>query len=451
MPSKNTRSHPPSPKGFYADWGAIQRILRWCGLSIGPAFLAAILTTMLMDIANREQLLRSSHSWLYPLLPAGAMAIYFFQRPFPQKAQALALPGLHESRPGVPRYSLPFIYGSTLLTHLFGASAGREGAGMQAAATIGQEFAGWYALDATPRQVIISASVAAAFGALFGTPIAAAVFSLELLRMERFPYNALVPCGIGGVLGLGVTALMGSQATQFRYLFSHTPGLSFDGMFRFDLRLLLVVVLLGIVIGLLSCAFTELVRRVRYLASWFIEPRWLAPLLASIVLALLGYFTPARDYMGLGILPVAPHSPSILTAFLPGYQPPFTWIWKLLLTLLTLTAGFRGGEIVPLLYMGTTLAHTLTPLTGIDLSLLCSLAFIATLAAAANTPIAAIFLAAELFGSQHIVYFAFCSLVAYFLSPATKTPGRPAIRGIPKLFTQFIDPTSHNPNQHQKV
>jgi H+/Cl- antiporter ClcA len=429
-----------SSKDYRPNWPAMKRTLRWCGLAFGPAILTGFLTTLLIKLVDREQQLRSAQPWLFLLLPLGAIAIYLFQRPFPQKALPLALPGLHEIERGISRHSIPFIYVSTLLTHLFGASAGREGASFQAGVGIGQEFAGWYDLDTAPRQIIISACVASAFAALFGTPIAAAVFALELTRIERFPYNALVPCGVGGLAGLGVAAVMGMHNSQFKYLFSHALPISFNGPYSMDIRLLLVTVGLGIILGLVCCAFTELSRQVRYLGSWIIQPAWVMPLFASVVLALLGYFTPARDYMGLGILPTSPSIPSILSAFQPGELNSLGWLWKMALTLLTFAAGFRGGEIVPLLFIGTILAHFLAPFAGVNLTVFCSLAFVGIFAAAANTPIAGIFLSVELFGSQYIVYFAFCSLIAYFLSPLSGTRGKFSARGIPKLFTPNLFP-----------
>ncbi|HVU93679.1 MAG TPA: chloride channel protein [Puia sp.] len=428
------------------DWPALQRTLRWSILILGPAAVTAILTAILLKLVDVEQRFRFSHPWLILLLPAGALVIYFFQRPYPQKAGPMALPGLHDIRSGLSRYSIPFIYCSTLLTQFLGGSAGREGGSFQAASGIGQQFAGWYSSEAVSKGVVVSGSIASAFGVLFGTPVAAAFFALELLRAEKLPYSALVPCIVGGFTGIGISSFFGTMPSQFKYLFTHTLGMNVNGPFQPDLRLALATAGLAVLLGLLYCAFTEATRQIRYLTSRHVRPGWLSPVLMALVLAALGYFSPVNEYLGLGILPSSANAPSILTAFQSGPIDSFGWLWKLLLTLLTLAAGFRGGEIVPLLFIASCLAHVLAPLAGISVSVIVPIAFVAIFAAAANTPLAGIFLGVELFGSRYIVYFALGCLIAYFFSPPTKTPHRLIIRGIPKLLLRQTHPETE-PNQ----
>ena len=297
------KKHLPGPH-------ALKRSLRWYALCLGPTVGCALLTLVLMRIIDLEQSIRAAHPWLYLFLPFGVIATYAFQCPFPQKALPVALQDLHEPpNDNGPHHALSFIYGSTLLTHLFGGSAGREGAGFQAAAVIGQRFGGRYGHEGPPRRIVVSSATAAVFAVLFGTPIAAGVFAFELTRAGRFPANSLVPCFAGGLAGSIVTVVAGPPASQFKHLFSVLPPAAGGSPLPAEPCLFLIVLLLGILAGGLSCAFTELSLQVRYLCSWVIEPRWVAPLLASVALAALGFFTPARAYMGLGIRPAGPHEP----------------------------------------------------------------------------------------------------------------------------------------------
>ena len=415
-------------------WPSLKITLQWCGLCLGPAILSAIATLLLMQLVDKTQTFRSAHPLLFLLLPIGAVGIYLFQRRYPQKALPFTLQNLHQVPAASSRYALPFLYISTALTHLFGGSAGREGPSFQTAATIGEQFANWYGPNAPPKRIIAASAIAAAFAVLFGTPMAAAIFALELTRIERFPAKSLVPSIVGACTGLGIGMVAGPTPSQFKYLFSVTLPVSSDGAFHADLRLFIVALVLGILMGALSCAFTEASIQLRYVASWIIQPRWVAPIFASAMLAVFAFFTPAANYMGLGILPTTPQDMSILAAFQPASIPAYAWLIKLALTLLTLTAGFRGGELVPLLVIATLLAHSLCPLAGIPTPVFCAMAFVAIFAAAANTPIAAILLSAELFGGQYLVYATFCILIAYFLSPPTRSLGTPHRHGIPKLF-----------------
>lgn len=344
---------------------------------------------------------RENHLWLIALLPVAGFVIGWAYHRWGREVEAgnnLLLDTLHEPKARIPFRMAPFVYIGTLATHLFGGSAGREGTALQMAGAIADQFSKPLRLNVEERKMLIIAAIAAGFGSVFGTPLAGAILGLEVFLIGRLRYNALFPAFAAAILADLVTRLW--QTGHTHYHIPEVPELS--------LQNLLYAMLAGIVFGLTAAFFSKAMKRVGSLIKHYILYPPLRPVLGGILVALAVWAIGTTQYIGLGI-------PTIVAAF--GEQlPPYDFVLKIAFTVITLSAGFKGGEVTPLFFIGATLGNALSYLIPLPTGLLAGMGFVAVFAGATNTPIACIVMAVELFGSACGVYVAIACVVAYLLS-----------------------------------
>jgi H+/Cl- antiporter ClcA len=354
--------------------------------------------------------------WAHPgcllVLPVAGVAMGTLYRRWGKGAGRgtnLLLEAIRHPGTPVPARLAPFILGSTLLTHLCGGSAGREGTAVQ----MGGGIAAWWiqrlGLPADEQPGALQAGLAAGFGAVFGTPLAGAVFALEVDRLGRLRGSGLLPCLAAAFLGDSVCRLWGAPHTHFQ-----VGTLTHFGLWSTSL-LLAQALALGVVSGGVARGFVEVLHRLTGLFQP-LRPAWLTPVIgASAVLGLSGWLG-TDAYLGLGITHPDPSAPSLVAAFHAGGATPWSWLWKLLLTALTLAAGFKGGEVTPLFFIGATLGHVVSPWLGLPVELGAALGFVAVFAGASNTPIACTLLGCELFGWHWVPFLAAACTAAYLVS-----------------------------------
>jgi H+/Cl- antiporter ClcA len=259
--------------------------------------------------------------------------------------------------------------------------------------------------------------IAAGFGAVFGTPVAGAVFALEVLAIGQVKYDALVPCLVASILADITCSLYGVHHTHYQILFIQTPA-RWLPFLSIDLWLLLKVTVAGAVFGLVAWLFSNTAHFIKDISGKYIRPYWLVPVVGSVLVIAISYALGTFDYLGLGVTnPTG--GVSIVSAFLPGGATHWSWFWKLLLTAITLSTGFKGGEVTPLFFIGATLGNTLAMLSGSPVDLFAGLGFIAVFAGATNTPLACTIMGAELFGANNIAYYAVACFMAYYFSGHT--------------------------------
>ena len=309
----------------------------------------------------------------------------------------------------------PLVIFTTIITHLFGGSAGREGTAVQVGGSIAGLIAKRLRLSGEDTRILLLAGIAAGFGAVFGTPVTGAVFALEVLTTGRVKYHALLPCLMASVLAHVVVGAWGIHHTQYRILFREAP-VTLLRFLPFDFLLLLKIIVAGIAFGLVAAAFTKLTHSIKHLAGKWIKPQWLIPVTGGCIIIGLTYALGTTDYLGLGVTAKQPGGASIVAAFKTGGVTGFSWFWKLLFTAITLGTGFKGGEVTPLFFIGAALGHTLAVLLGVPVDLLAGLGFIAVFSGAANTPLACTLMGVELFGSEHVLYYAVACFTAYYFS-----------------------------------
>lgn len=392
--------------------------LKWFLLTIPVALITGSLVALFLFLLEKATHLRWSHEWLIYLLPVAGIlivALYRFKGKNAEAGNNLVMDEIHKPGGGIPARMAPFVLVTTVVTHLFGGSAGREGTAIQ----IGGSMAHWIGkvikLSQSDFRILLISGMAAGFGGVFGTPVAGTIFALEVMAIGRIRYDALLPAFFASVMSHIVCTAYGITHTHYQIDFHESIGAA-TSFFHFDLALLSWVMMAGIFFGLASFGFSELSHTIKSLANKFIRKKLLIPVGGGLLVLGISFLLGTRDYLGLGVYSADGEGISIVNSFKSGGVDTFSWFWKLLLTAITLSTGFKGGEVTPLFFIGATLGNTIAMLTGNPVPLFAAIGFIAVFAGATNTPLACTIMGVELFGGEHILYFAVACFVAYYFS-----------------------------------
>ncbi len=392
-------------------------LTRSIALVIPVAVITGLIVAFFLWLLDFVTELRWSNNCLIYLLPLSGVVITVLYQSYGRGTEAgnnLIINEIHESTDkGVPLRMTPMIILTTVFTHLFGGSAGREGTAVQIGGSIASYFSRIIKLSKSDNRVLLMAGIAAGFGAVFGTPIAGAVFALEVLSIGRIKYDALMPCLFAAILADVVCSVCGISHTH--YHISHQETVSWLNV-SVNVSLLLKVVLSSIVFGLAAMLFVKASDIIKETSIKFIGQKLLIPVIGGGLVLTISYLLGTSDYLGLSVKTQSGTGISIVSAFNKGGAEAFSWFWKLLLTAITLSMGFKGGEVTPLFFIGATLGNSLAVLLGCPIDLLAGLGFIAVFAAATNTPLASIILGVELFGGEYILFYAISCVVAYYFS-----------------------------------
>ncbi|MBN2234434.1 MAG: DUF190 domain-containing protein [Opitutales bacterium] len=356
-----------------------------------------------------------NNSWLLYLLPAAGIVVGWVYHRVGKSAEGgnnLILDRIHEPGGGVPSRMAPLILVSTLVTHLFGGSAGREGTAVQMGGSLASAYGRLCRFSAENMRVLLMAGVAAGFGSVFGTPLTGAIFAMEVLVIGRMQYDALIPVLVASMVGDYTCSAWGIHHSIYHIGIADgsTTHAAFDG------ALLSKVLLAAMAFGLASKLFAELTHGLQQGLKRITPSPPMRAALGGVLVIGLFYLVGSPDYLGLGVYGRTPDSVTLLSAFEEGGSTPWSWWWKLIFTAVTLAAGFKGGEVTPLFFIGATLGHTLAVLLGAPVDLFAGLGFIAVFAGATNTPLACTIMGIELFGSHYALYFGVVCFVAYYFS-----------------------------------
>jgi len=347
---------------------------------------------------------RESHLWIIALLPLGGLIIglsYHYLGESVVKGNNLLLEELHTPRKIIPIRMVPLVLFGTLATHLFGGSAGREGTAVQMGGAIADRFTKWFRLNDTDRKVIIIMGISAGFASVFGTPLAGAVFALEVMILGKVRYQALLPSFIVAYIAHYTCLLFNVHHTH--YSIPVAPPL--------QANTLLYTILCGIAFGLAALLFSKTVHFFSAQFKKYIAYPPLRPVIGGVVIALVIWAMGTTKYIGLGV-------PTIVDSF-SIQQPYYAFLIKLLLTTFTLGAGFKGGEVTPLFFVGATLGSALFLIVPLPMVLLAGMGFVAVFSGATNTPIACTLMGIELFGTEAALYLGLACVVAYLFSGHT--------------------------------
>ncbi len=395
----------------------LRAIAKWIAVVVPMAIVVGSLCAVFLWSLDRVTEARFAHPWLiYGMPAAGFLMVLAYQR-FGRSAEGgnnLIVEQIHEPGGGVPLRMAPFILVSTVLTHLVGGSAGREGTAVQLGGSIASAFAKIFRLKPADIRILLMAGIAAGFGAVFGTPIAGVIFALEVLTIGRMQYEALLPCLMAAIAADWTCHAWGIEHIQ--YHIAYLQNAAGAGGFHLEALLLLKVGIAGMVFGLMARVFAELSHGLSSVFKAVCAYAPLRPVIAGLILIGLVHLTGTRDYLGLGVWSPNPGDATIAGFFDPARIDHWSWFWKTVFTVVTLSAGFKGGEVTPLFFIGAALGNALAALFGAPADLFAGLGFVAVFAGATNTPLACMIMGIELFGATHAVYIATACFLAYLCS-----------------------------------
>ncbi|MGY3214461.1 voltage-gated chloride channel family protein [Mucilaginibacter sp. HD30] len=419
------------------SFNTLKHIARWIAIIAPVAVAIGSMVALFLWLLKWSIHFRFSHPWLLYALPVAGVAIWFVYKKWgstSDKGNNLIIEEIHTPGGGVPKRLAPLVLVATVLTHLFGGSAGREGTAVQIGGSIAQFFSKQFNLNAADTRIMLTAGIAAGFGAVFGTPLAGAIFALEVLAVGRIQYDALLACLVAAIIGDLTVSAWGIHHTAYHIdIIPATQG-AFSSYFHLDMLLLLKVVTAAIIFGITSRLFAEAVHAVKNTLNKFISAEWLVPIIGGVLIIALTLIIGKPDYLSLGVDAEYPGAITIPSAFHLNGAHTWSWLWKTIYTAITLGSGFKGGEVTPLFYIGATLGNTLSQLMDAPVSLFAALGFIAVFAGATNTPLACTIMGVELFGGEYVLLFAIACFTAYFFSGKTSIYGAQRT-AVPKVYS----------------
>ena len=401
-------------------------LLRWLLVSGLTGVACGLVGAAFYYVVSFVTAARQAHGWLLFCLPLAGLFIVWSYRVLGMENDSGTNQIIASVRSGEkpPLRLALLIFVSTALTHLTGGSAGREGAALQIGGSVAASIGRLLRLGERNMNLIVMCGMSAVFTALFGTPLSATVFSLEVVSVGIVHYSALFPCLLASLVTTGVTRLLGVHPEG--YVLMGGPALDWQFMLRTGL--------LAIACALLSMAFCELMHRTNHLYKKYLPNQYLRVLAGAAILIVLTLLVGSRNYNGAG--------GDIIEEALAGHAVPYAFLLKMLFTAVTLGAGFRGGEIVPTFFVGATFGCAAAPLLGLDPAFGGAIGMIALFCGVTNCPLASIFLSIELFGSSHVLFFALACALSYLLS------GKFSLYSAQKLVYSKLEPRFIDENAH---
>ena len=380
--------------------------LKWLIITSIVAILVGIASAGFLKALEWAAETRTDNFWLFWMLPIGGFAIGLIYHLFGQNIEAgnnLILDRINLPKGVIPIKMAPLVLLGTVGTHLFGGSAGREGTAVQMGGAIADQFAPMFRLKKRDRHLLLISGVAAGFSSVFGTPLAGAIFGLEVFLMGKITYEAILPTFTSAILADYFCQLASSESffniSHTHYHIGEVPPINGIN--------LLWICFAGVAFGFAGMTFSKLTKFFGSQFKKYISYPPLRPFTGGIMVVGLIYIFGSR-YIGLGV-------PVIEQAF-HHQEVPEAFLLKILFTAITLGAGFKGGEVTPLFFVGATLGSTLSIIIDLPTGLLAGAGFVAVFSSAANTPLATIFMGIELFGHEAGVYIALACVIAYLFS-----------------------------------
>ena len=378
--------------------GRVRLLVRWLVLAGITGAVLGILGGLFGRSITAVTVFRGNHPWMLYLLPLAGLGIVAMYRLDPYKTGTnRVLEGI-QSNTYIPLRTAPLIAASTVITHAFGASAGREGAALQLGGSIGGTIGKWLKMDDYDHKIMIMCGMSAGFSALFGTPLTATVFAMEVVSVGIMQYAALVPCSVAALTAKGFAEFLGAHGEHF----------ALPAVTAFDWRSAGLTVLLALCCAAVSILFCVVLHCTEHLYKKWIPDEWLRITAGGCLVILMTKLLGTTDYLGAGmdVIELAMEGKVIAAAFLV----------KMVFTAVSLGSGFRGGEIVPTLFVGATFGCLFGQVTGLSPSLAAVCGMASVFCGVTNCPVSSLLLSFELFGFECMPFFLLSVSIAYLES-----------------------------------
>lgn len=374
--------------------------LKWTGISVLCGLPVGLVGAIFHHLVEEATLFREEHRWIIWLLPAAGVLIAWLYRAAGMETDGGTNTVLSSvrSEKELRFRTAPLIFAGTVLTHLFGGSAGREGAALQLGGSIGAQLGRWLRLDSRDRHIITLCGMSACFAALFGTPLTAAFFAMEVVSVGLMYYTAIVPCLFSALIGAGIAGQLGAVPTSFAV--GEIPALSLASAAQ--------AAGMGILCAGVSILFCTAIHMTGHQMKKLLPNSLVRAAAGGALVAAAAFLLGTTDYNGAGM--------DVVARALAGEARPEAFLLKILFTAVTLGAGFRGGEIVPVFFAGATFGCAAGPLLGLPAGFGGALGIAALFCGVVNCPLSSLLLCLELFGGEGMPLFAVAIAVSYLLS-----------------------------------
>ncbi|MBQ9915474.1 MAG: chloride channel protein, partial [Clostridia bacterium] len=375
-------------------------LLKWLLLATIVGLLGGLVGSLFHLSVDFVTEVRMEHPWVLYLLPLGGVLIvgmYYLFRAQGQIDTNRVLESVSQDK-NIPFVMVPLIFISTVITHFLGGSAGREGAALQLGGGIGYNVGKCFRLNQTDKHIIVMAGMSSVFSALFGTPLTATVFAIEVVCVGILHYESFLPCIISSVVAYHVSLFFGISPVRF-------DSVVFQAI---TLDSLIKVIVLSILCALVSILFCTAIHKCEHSFRKLFHNKYIEAFIGAALVILLTLLVGSFDYNGAGM--------DIITRAIGGEARPEAFLLKIIFTAITISAGFKGGEIVPAFFVGSTFGCTAGALLGLDASFGAAIGFVALFCGVVNCPLASVFLSIEVFGAEGILFFATACAVSYLMS-----------------------------------
>lgn len=377
----------------------VKLVLKWIMISILIGLIGGLVGTAFHISVDAVTEIRQENNWLVYLLPIGGLLIAFLYKKFNAEKGMDTNRVLRavKSEADVPVRMMPLIFSGTVISHLFGGSVGREGAALQLGGSVGYNLSRYLKTDKSQYHLAVMAGMSAVFSALFGTPVAASIFSYEVARVRLKKYYELIPCLIAAFIARQTAKIFGVAPIKFDILF---PSI--------DTFLILKLILLSAICGMVAYLFCLSIHKTERFVGKILPDIYFRALFGGALIAVLTYLVGSYDYNGAGM--------NIIEDAMNGKAIWYAFIFKIIFTVISVSCGYRGGEIVPAFFIGSTFGCVMAQLIGLPASFGACIGFIGLFCGAVNCPVASTIIALEIFGSKGFIFFVIACITSYIAS-----------------------------------
>jgi len=400
--------------------------IKWVIFALITGLVVGSIATMFHFSIAIATMVREATPWIIFLLPIGGLIIvrcYRMVKDEKELSTNSVLSAIH-SNEKLPLKMAPLIFVSTVITHLFGGSAGREGAALQLGGSIGNGLGALFHFNDNDKRIMIMCGMSAAFAALFGTPMAAAIFSMEVISVGIMQYSALVPCVIASLSAFSVAQAFG--VGQELFLVEWVPNFTIFSAAK--------VSVLAVLCAVLSIAFCVLLHQTEHLYKKLFKNPYLRVIVGGCLIIVLTLLVGDQTYNGTGM--------HVIEEAMEGHVVPYAFLLKMLFTAITIGAGYKGGEIVPSFFIGATFGCLFGNILGFAPDLCAAVGMTSLFCGVTNCPITSLLISFELFGYEGMPYYLLAVALSYMMSGYYGLYSSQRIM-YSKYRTQFINRQSH--------